>query len=351
MQRPTVLLLFGGESSEHDVSVSSARNVYAAIEDEKFKVLLGYIDPQGKWWLLETFGNPIDTHGTAQLLPVLGGRSFVTMPDNKVVAPDVILPILHGRGGEDGTVQGLAQLVHIPIAGADLYASATAMDKLVCKQIAASHGVSVVPYQVHHASDPVPDFNKLSLTLGSPVFVKPTRSGSSMGVTKVYAEDELARALTDAHVHGDTVLIEQAIVARELELGVLGTPPDLIISGVGEVKPGEEFYNYSAKYSNSQTQVIVPAEIDTNMNDRLQGLTRKIYEVLGCNGLARVDFFLGEDGTVYFNELNTMPGFTNRSMFPKLWREQGISYPELIERLLSSALDRDTIKPQKTEEN
>lgn len=350
MQRPTVLLLFGGESSEHDVSVSSARNVYAAIEDEKFKVLLGYIDPQGKWWLLETFGASIDTHGMPQLLPVLGGRSFVTMPDNKVIAPDVILPILHGLNGEDGTVQGLAQLVHIPIAGADLYASATAMDKLVCKQIVASHGMRVVPYEVHHASDPTPDFSKLSMTLGSPVFVKPTRAGSSMGVTKVYAEDELVRALAEAHEHSKTVLIEQAVVARELEVGVLGAPPNLQVSGVGEVKPGEEFYNYSAKYSNSSTQVIVPAEIDSSLADKLQGLASKIYSVLGCNGLARVDFFLGEDGKVYFNELNTMPGFTNMSMFPKLWREEGISYPELIEHLLVDALGHDTMEALATEE-
>src|SRR5690606_12143608 len=135
------------------------------------------------------FGMQIDTHGMPQLLPVLGGKSFVTMPDNKVVAPDVILPILHGLNGEDGTVQGLAQLIHIPIVGADMNASATAMDKLVCKEIAALNRVTVVPYQIHRSADPTPDFSKLSMTLGSPLFVKPARSGSSVGVTKVYTED------------------------------------------------------------------------------------------------------------------------------------------------------------------
>lgn len=348
MQRTSVLLVFGGESSEHEVSVSSARNVYAAMDDEKYDVLLGYIDKQGKWWLLDSFGMQIDTHGMPQLLPVLGGKGFVTMPGNKIISPQVILPILHGKNGEDGSVQGLAQLAHVPIAGADMTASVVAMDKLLCKELVAKH-FPVVPYRVHRVSDPMPDFNKLSMTLGSPLFVKPTRAGSSMGVTKVYSEEELVQALADAHKHDDVALIEQAVTARELEVGILGSPPTLQVTGVGEVIPGEEFYNYTAKYSNTATKLVIPADIDAALAEDICSRAERIYELLGCNGLARVDFFYSDNGTVYFNELNTLPGFTNTSMYPKLWRQQGLGYPQLIERLLDDALERATIKAVKTE--
>lgn len=351
MQRTTVLLLFGGESSEHDVSVSSARNVYAAMDDEKFNVLMGYIDSEGKWWLLETFGMQIDTHNAPQLLSALGTKSFVAMPGNKLITPDVILPILHGKNGEDGSVQGLAQLLHIPIVGCDVTASAIGMDKLACKEILSSHQIKIVPYEIHHAADSMPDFNKLSMTLGSPLFVKPTRAGSSVGVNKVYSEGELAKALEEAHQHDNVVLIEQAITARELEVGVLGTPPKHQVSGVGEVKPTADFYSYDAKYAaDSETAVSVPADIDDNLKHRIQALTSRIYELLGCSGLARVDFFLSDDNVLYFNEINTLPGFTNISMYPKLWRDQGISYPELIERLLEDALKNGKIEVQETKE-
>lgn len=351
MQRTTVLLLFGGESSEHDVSVSSARNVYAAIDDEKYEVLLGYIDRQGKWWLLNTFSMQIDTHGTPQLLPALGGRSFITMPDNRVVRPDVILPILHGKNGEDGALAALGQLLHIPVVGCDMTSSAIGMDKLATKEILKTNGIKVVPYVVHYASDNLPDFNKLSMTLGCPLFIKPARAGSSVGVSKAYSEEEFVRAIELALEHDTKVLVEQAVTARELEVAVLGTPPNHQISGVGEIKPGDEFYSYDDKYaSTSGAQLSIPADIDDELRERLRSLSGRIYKALGCRGLSRVDFFLAEDGTVYCNEINTLPGFTNISMYPKLWREQGISYSELIEHLLNDALGRGTIKAEITEE-
>ncbi len=180
MNRPTVLLLFGGESSEHDVSISSARNVYAAIDNVKFEVLLGYIDRHGKWWLLDRFGSgEVNTHGAPQLAPVLGSAGFVTFPSSRVVKPDVILPILHGKNGEDGSVQGLAQLLHIPIVGCDMTASAICMDKLATKEILRVNGIKVVPFEIHRASQSTPDFNKLSMTLGSPLFVKRRRAARS----------------------------------------------------------------------------------------------------------------------------------------------------------------------------
>lgn len=340
MERTTVLLLFGGESSEHNVSVSSARNVYAAIDDVKYNVLLGFIDRHGKWWLLDKFSTEIDTHGTPQFAPVLGTGSFVTFPGNKVIKPDVILPILHGKNGEDGSVQGLAQLLHVPMVGCDMTASAICMDKLATKEILAGQDILVAPYEAHRRGMPLPDFASLSARLSSPMFVKPARAGSSVGVSKVRTSEELDDALRLAHEHDDVVLIEQGIVGRELEVSVLGNPPHHQVSGVGEVTPGDDFYSYDAKYAaDSTSQVIIPAAISDTDSERLRELAGKAYAALGCRGLARVDFFLTENGKIYVNELNTLPGFTNISMYPKLWRQQGISYSQLIERLIEAAFD------------
>lgn len=334
-----VLLLFGGESSEHDVSISSARNVYAAIDDDKYDVKLCYIDHHGKWWLLDNFDGSVDTHGAPQLLPVLGTGNFITMPEHRIVKPDVLLPILHGKNGEDGTVQGLAELLHIPIVGCGVEASSLGMDKLATKEIATVHDIKVVPYAVHRRGEEVPDFEKLSLSLGSPLFIKPARAGSSVGVSKVHNDGELEKALEEAHRHDKVALIEQAVIARELEVAVLGTPPNHEVSGVGEIVPGAEFYSYDDKYaSDSKAAVKIPADISPEIESQIQSVAKTIYQALNCSGLSRVDFFLSDDNTLYFNEINTLPGFTNISMYPKLWRQQGISYPQLIERLIQDAL-------------
>ncbi len=344
MQRTTVLILFGGESSEHDVSISSARNVYAAIDDAKFTVLLGYIDQDGKWWLIDSFGEEITTHGAPQLVAVLGSKSFVTFPDNKIVRPDVILPILHGKNGEDGSVQGLAQLLHIPIVGCGMNASVLAMDKLAAKEIVSQHDITVVPYISHREGDPVPDFSQLSMKLGSPMFVKPTRAGSSVGVGKIYSEDELIVALENAHIHDKVALVERGISGREVEVAILGNTPDHRMSDVGEIRVSGDFYSYESKYSSSSTsEVIIPAEMSEQTREKIRNDAGKVYSLLGCSGLARVDFFLADDNTIYFNEINTLPGFTNISMYPKLWRSEGISYSELIEKLINTAI-QDTIK-------
>lgn len=349
MLRQTVLLLFGGESSEHEVSISSARNVYAAMDDTKYDVLLGFIDKTGKCWLLDKFGDEINTHGAPQLAPVLGSGGFVTIPESRIVKPGVILPILHGKNGEDGSVQGLAQLLHIPMVGCDMTASALCMDKLATKEILAQHRISVVPYEAHRMGDPTPDFNHLSMKLGCPMFVKPARAGSSVGVSKVYSEEELVEALTSAHEHDATVLIEHGVSGRELEVAALGNPPQHQVSGVGEIIPGDDFYSYDDKYSaSSASQLKIPADLPEEVTDKIRATAGKAYAVLGCKGLARIDFFLSEDGTVYVNEINTLPGFTNISMYPKLWREKGIMYPQLIEALLSAAVE-GTMESEKTE--
>lgn len=341
MNRKTVLLIFGGESSEHDVSVSSARNVYAAIDDTKFTVILGYIDRRGKWWLLDKIGMEIDTHGMPQLAAVLGTGSFVTIPENRVMKPDVILPILHGKNGEDGSVQGLAQLLHIPIVGCDVAAGAICMDKVATKRILEACDIEVVPYEVYQRGLEPPAFGRLVEKLGTPLFVKPNRAGSSVGVSKVESQAELDHAFEVALKEDDTVLIEQAVIGRELEVGVLGNPPHHKTSGVGEIQLQGGFYDYDAKYDTaSAANVVVRADIPAEKATEIRDIAHGAYEAVGCRGLSRVDFFLSEDGTVFVNEINTLPGFTNISMYPKLWREEGISYAQLIERLIAMALEK-----------
>ncbi len=350
MDRTRVLLLFGGESSEHDVSISSARNVYAAIDDEKYEVHLCYIDELGKWWLIENLAQQIDTHGAPQLLPALGTRGFMTLPDQLIIQPDVILPILHGLNGEDGSVQGLAQLLHIPIVGCDIAASSVGLNKVLTKQLLGSHHIPIVPYEVHHSYEPIPEFQRLSMTLGSPIFVKPSHGGSSVGVSKVYNEEELAEALELAHTYDDAVLLEQAISGRELEVAVLGSVPNHRVSVVGEVITDAEFYSYDDKYTNGTSSVAIPADISQKTMSRIQAVAGRIYEILGCKGLSRIDFFLTEDDTLYLNEVNTFPGFTNISMYPKLWKYENVSYAEVIETLINDALGHDTIEPEEMEE-
>lgn len=338
MKQKTVLLVFGGESSEHEVSILSARNVYAAISNSTFEVILVYIDKRGIWWLLDQMTEKITTHGALQLLPVLGSGHFVTLPSGRVITPDIILPILHGKNGEDGSVQGLAQLLHIPIVGCDMTASSLCMDKIATKEVLEANKIVVVPYETHRRGTTVPDFKQLSHRLGSPLFVKPARAGSSVGVSKINSSSELIRALDLAHRHDDMVLIEMAVVGRELEVAMLGNPPNQKASAVGEIKPGDEFYNYDAKYANnSKSQTIIPAELDVITANYIRQQASTVYELLGCKGLARVDFFLADDGALYVNEVNTLPGFTNISMYPKLWQARGLSYPQLIERLISLA--------------
>lgn len=340
MERTSVLLLFGGESSEHDVSISSARNVYAAMDDTKYTIELCYIDQLGKWWLLEGLDGVISTHNAPQLVPVLGSQSFVMLPSSRVIKPDVMLPILHGANGEDGSVPALAQLLHIPIVGCDMTSSSICMDKVATKNILQAHHIQVVPYETHRLGDPLPDFSQLSMRLGSPLFIKPARAGSSVGVSKVYTDDEFSAALQEAHQHSAIALIETAITARELEVAVLGNPPHHEASVAGEIKPEGEFYSYDAKYAaTSQSQVVIPADGDEPTMHHVREVAARAYDILGCSGLARVDFFLEADGTLYVNEINTLPGFTNISMYPKLWRHEGVSYSALIDRLIALALE------------
>lgn len=338
MKQKTILLLFGGESSEHEVSILSARNVYAAIDNQKFNVVLGFIDKVGKWWLVASF-DEIDIHTLPQLLPVLGQSSFKNSLNDEIIKPDVILPILHGKNGEDGAVQALATLLHIPIVGCDMTSSAICMDKVATKLIASANSVPVVDYIIHRVYEPIPDYESLTKKLGKVLFIKPASGGSSVGVSKVRNVDEFKAALDLAHKHDEVVLIERGVEAREIEIAVLGNVPNHQLSEIGEIKPEGDFYSYDSKYDKgSKSKLTTPANIDSKTAELIRKYAHDLFIQLGCRGLARIDFFLDKDGKIYLNEVNTIPGFTDISMYPKLWQAKGLSYPDLVEKLITLAL-------------
>lgn len=314
--------------------------MYAAMDNTKYEVKLCYIDKVGKWWLLDGWKENPHHHGGVQLAAVPGAKSFVTIPGDKILRPDVMFSIVHGHGGEDGVIQGFADMLHIPLVGCDTVASAVCWDKVVTKQMLESYDINTAPYMVHHTGEHTPSYDAVVSKLGSPIFVKPSRSGSSIGVNKVETSEQFISALEDAHKHSAAVLIEKAILGRELEVGVIGNPPHHKVSGVGEILPGEAFYTFDDKYaSDSSAKVVTDADLDAEQKEHIQTISKRAYEVTGCRGLARIDFLMDNDGTVYVNEFNTMPGFTNISMYPKLWHEAGMKYPALIDRLIELALE------------
>lgn len=339
MNRQTILLLFGGESSEHDVSIMSARNVYAAIDKEKYTILLTYIDRNGKWWLLEMWQEDLDDHGGVQVAPVPGTGSLLTTSGDKVLHVDVAFPVMHGENGhEDGAIQGMLKMAHIPVVGCDIGASVVCWDKLYTKQILERNHIKTTPY-VYYRGGQIPDYDRI-VGEGGDLFVKPATAGSSIGVSKVRSKAEFEPAINLALKNSDRVVIEKAIKGREFEVAVLAVADKPYrVSGVGEIIPGEDFYNYNDKYSeNSRAQVITNADISHELREELRKTARLAFYMLGCKGLARIDFLVSNSGEVYVNEVNTMPGFTDISMYPKLLRQDGIRYEQLIDELILDAL-------------
>jgi D-alanine-D-alanine ligase len=335
----TILLVFGGEGSEHDVSVMGAKNVLAAIEPKKFTVQLMYIDRQGRFWRV---GN-LDVEQpelAEELLPLAGTGSLQGRKSGQQIKPQVILPLIHGRGGEDGGLPALAKLLHLPIVGCDSLTSAICLDKDVSRRLLHGVGIDSLPYQVVYASDKRPSFDELANQLGPILFVKPAREGSSIGVSRVASETELSIALDQAFNWDNKVLIEQAVNGRELECAVLGNTPDVKASGVGEIIVSNQaaFYDYDTKYvSQTAARLDIPAKLSDGLSQKISSIAWQAFIAVGGQGLARVDFFLTNDRKIYLNEINTLPGFTNISMYPKLWQQAGLGYSELIERLIDLA--------------
>lgn len=333
--KKTVLVLFGGESSEHDISILSAQNIQAALNSNAITPLFCYIEKDGTWWHTDTAAKPERLDEV--ITPILG-KSSVQIGTG-VIHVDVIFPILHGTHGEDGTIQGLAALLHTPIVGCGMDGSLICFDKILAKQLLQAADILVVPYKTHRAGAAPPDFAELTQQLGPALFIKPARQGSSVGAGKARTKPAFEAAVKEALRYDTDILIEAAVAqARELEVAVLGTGPHAQVSVVGEVLPDRDFYSFESKYSDTSTsQIMIPAKISPEVSTRLRTMAAQAYSLLRCRGLARVDFFIDAKGTIFLNEVNTLPGFTNISMYPKLWEASGVSYKELIRTLIDEA--------------
>src|SRR6185295_4895196 len=344
-QRPTVALLFGGRSGEHEVSVRSAVSVARGLAG-RHAVLPVLIDQVGRWWLQDG-AEPLPSGGRAVFLVPAPGDAGVlrALEGGGVVArPDVYFPVLHGPYGEDGTVQGLLELASVPYVGSGVAASAAAMDKELMKALFAAAGVPQTRHVVLRRAD-LPRAHQLLADLGLPLFVKPANLGSSVGVSKVKAAAELSPALEAAFAYDRKVVVEAGVDAREIEVSVLGDD-DARASLPGEIIPDREFYDYDSKYSaESRTELRVPAPLERRVVDEIRALGVRAFRAVDACGYARVDFLLDrKSGRVLVNEINTIPGFTSISMFPKMWEATGLPYPELLDRLIQLALERHAEK-------
>ncbi len=362
-RRPRVAVVFGGRSSEHAVSCMTAAGVLRALDREQWDVVPIGISRDGRWVLaaddpaaLEARGGTlpeVSTDGPGVVVPLsTDDRSLTSLRPGEVPRAlgqvDVVLPLLHGPFGEDGTLQGLLELGDVPYVGSGVLASAAGMDKHYMKVLLAGHGLRIGPYVViaprQWERDPDTAL-AAAADLGLPLFVKPARGGSSVGITRVDRLPDLPAAVEAARLHDPKVVVEAAISGRELECGVLqdvdGTPR---ASELGEVvMVSERFYDFEAKYSGSDdARLTCPADVPTAVRDAVQAVALKAFEVMGCEGLARVDVFWTTGGEVVVNEINTMPGFTPHSMYPRMWAQTGVPYPELVDRLLRLALARPT---------
>jgi D-alanine-D-alanine ligase len=348
-------ILFGGKSAEHEVSLQSAKNVVEAIDRKKYRPVLIGIDKSGRWFLLdeEEFlihaDNPkliaLNTSGVpAALIPQSGGvLSLFDVSGNspeREVKVDVVFPILHGPFGEDGTIQGLLTLADVPYVGSGVLGSALGMDKDVMKRLLRDGGVPIGRFLTLQGYDPLPPLEEVEKELGLPFFIKPANMGSSVGVSKVHNEDEYRKARTMALAYDNKIILEEFISGRELECAVLGNElPHATLPG--EIKSTHEFYSYEAKYLDENGAVLeIPAKLPRDKAFEIQKLAEKTARILSCEGLGRVDFFMKDDGTVLVNEINTIPGFTRISMYPKLWEEAGIPYGDLIDVLIHLAVFR-----------
>ena len=335
-----VLLLCGGQSPEHEISLRSCKNVLNAINRSKYEVTVVGISQDGHWVLLDETELPsrIDQHEPA--ITVQPGEKTPFWSQGKTLGSfDVIFPVLHGPNGEDGTVQGMMQLLGIPFVGCGVLSSAISMDKDTSKRLLKAADVGVAEWVCLTDTGAIPSFDEIKQQLSSTVFVKPSNMGSSVGVHRVTNEEEWERAVEDAFKYDARVLVEVGVVGRELECAVLGNQSPKA-SGVGEVSAGE-FYSYEEKYEDtSTTELSIPANVTAEELERLKVTAVKAYQVLHCEGLTRVDMFLTPEGEIIVNEVNTMPGFTSISMYPKLWEHEGIPYADLIDELISLALQK-----------
>ncbi|GGM33881.1 D-alanine--D-alanine ligase [Paraliobacillus quinghaiensis] len=353
MSKMKVGIVFGGKSAEHEVSLQSAKNIVDAIDKTKYEVVLLGIDKQGKWHVNQPSSylineeNPklIELNRSNEQVAVVPGEEnnqLVNLSDDNVLDQvDVVFPIVHGTLGEDGSIQGMLRIANLPFVGTDVLGSAVSMDKDIAKRLLKGAEIAVANGLTFrkHKQDEL-DFEQVKEALGLPLFIKPANQGSSVGVSKARNEEEFYQGMKDAFQYDQKVLVEQAIIGREIECAVLGNEAP-IASLPGEVLPQTDFYSYESKYIDENgAELAAPAVLSEEQTKKVQEAAVEVFQTLECEGMARVDFFLQEDGTLVVNEVNTLPGFTKISMYPRLWDISGISYPDLIDRLITLGIER-----------
>ncbi len=353
MSKIRVAVLFGGVSSEHDISLRSAANVIRNIPEEKYDVVCVGITKKGRWLYYPGDVNAIENGEwernpdctSTVLSPDPIHKGLITIENGMVSVKkiDVVFPVLHGRNGEDGTIQGLLELAKIPYVGCGLLASAACMDKAVTHTILDYNGIRTAKWRMlleHEMNRLTDKCREIAQALGYPLFVKPANSGSSIGVSRAEDEAQLVEAVKLAFSHDDKVIVEECITGRELEVAVFGYDAPFA-SFVGEICSCKDFYDFDAKYVLDGSELSIPAELTLEMNREIQQVALRAYKAMGCKGLSRVDFFLTEDNEIILNEINTMPGFTSISMYPKLMRHLGMKPSYLIDKLIEQAIDNN----------
>lgn len=353
MKKIKVGVIFGGKSAEHEVSLQSAKNIVEAMDKDKYEAVLIGIDKNGKWHLNDQSSYLLNAENPKLIQLNKSNDHIAIVPgemDNQLIHAegglsldqlDVIFPIVHGTLGEDGSLQGMLRIANLPYVGPDVLSSSICMDKDIAKRLMNGAGINVAKGKAYtHAQRQKIDYDELVSELGTPLFIKPANQGSSVGVSKVSSKEEFKKAVESAFEYDHKIIIEETLVGREIEFSVLGNE-EPIVSLPGEILPKTAFYSYESKYIDEDgAELAVPADLPEETTARMQEVALNAFQALQCEGLARVDFFLTEDGSIYVNEVNTLPGFTKISMYPKLWEVSGIEYTDLISKLIELAIER-----------
>jgi D-alanine-D-alanine ligase len=345
MERKTrVALLCGGQSAEHEVSLQSAKNIAEAVDTEKYALTLIGIAKDGRW----LWQNAEQGSGFRGFLLDENNPKTIRLDESKLEPFnsgdlkrlfDVVFPVLHGPFGEDGTVQGFLKTLGLPFIGSGVLGSALGLDKDIAKKLLRAEGIPIADFVTLRKDDPIPLFSAIAEKLGLPLFVKPANMGSSVGVHKVYGEDGWRQSVNDAFLYDTKVIAEEYIEGREVECAILGNGTETQASCAGEIIASHDFYSYDAKYVDGDgARIEIPAKLPPATAETIRKTAIRTFLTLGCEDLSRVDFFVKKDGSIVVNEINTMPGFTKISMYPKLWEESGISYQALIDRLIQYGL-------------
>lgn len=353
MNKKNICVIFGGVSSEHGVSLVSATTVVKSLDADKYELTLIGITQDGEWKYftdsadeIVNFDKNADKYKKAIISPDRSDRGVIVFDGEgqKVIHTDVAIPVMHGKNGEDGTIQGLFELAGIPYVGSGVIGSAMCMDKCVAKILfkeAEIPQANWVEVRADKGKYDVKKLDEIEKKLGYPCFIKPSNAGSSVGISKAKNRDELISGIENAIIHDSKILVEEAVNAREVESAVLGNESPICADVIGEILPAAEFYDFDAKYNDDNSKLLMPAPVEKETADKIREYAVRAYKICECKGLSRVDFFVDkETGEIKLNEINTLPGFTSISMYPKLWEKSGVKIPELLDKLLDCAVDR-----------